>query len=519
MKKLLSLFLALLLCLGMLSACGSGDQPGSSKESNAPDTGNEQGSQSGNQTPSAEDGFYFNQNSVVTLGSPAAPLNPQEVYDNLTYNHKMFYGNYRILGGEAGEEAFAKEMEQIPYPGEYSDTISAVPFQIIAGPHSMTHVIGMVKEKPFLCAYFYNGNGNLDYEYCAYTVSGNTITLNPVDDFKYIEEENRIRYVMTDVFLEYEFSFKGRELTLSDGKNSVTMRCGMEVYTDTPRIYVEHYASGTSDMLENAEKISMFWGTDYESRIYTDSEVPENNGYCSAHMSEDGLFTVTTPNGNTHQFVYFYCDNDGLILTDGDMTYYYNDDYSDRHGGSLYDNLTMEDMDKLDNMSEEDLEEIMEKKEDLLTDLAAAFENAGISVTVDQETGEITLDAAVLFPVNEYAVSQEGKELLKQFMAVYTGVVFDEKYDGFLSKIMVEGHTDSSGDYATNETLSLNRATSVLEFCLSEECQVDASYADALTDMLQAVGYASDKLIYDTEGNEDMAASRRVCFRFIINLE
>lgn len=518
MKKLISIILAFLLCLGMLSACGSGDQSGNN-ETTASGSSNETNPSNNTNQNSSQNGFVFNDHSEIALGSPDTPLDPQQVYDNLTYNYKMFYGDYRILGGDAGEEAYAKEMEQIPYPGEYSDTIAAVPFKLTAGPHSMTHVIGMVKEKQFLCAYFYNGGGNLDYEYCAYTVDGNTITLNPVDDFEYIQEENRIRYRMTDVFLTYEFSFKGRDLTLSDGKNSVTMRCGMEVYTDTPRISVENYVSGNSPMLEEADKITMFWGTDYPSRIYLDSEVPENDGYCSAHMSDDGLITITTPNGKTHQFVYFYCNNDGIILTDGETTYYYNDDYSDRHGSSLYDNLTMEAMDKLENMSEEKLEEIIEKKEDLLTDLAVAFEEAGISVTVNQETGEITLDAAVLFPVNEYAVSEEGKALLKQFIAVYTGVVFNEKYDGFLSNIMVEGHTDSSGDYATNETLSLNRATSVMEFCLSEECQVDASYVDALADMLQAVGYASDKLIYDEAGNEDMAASRRVCFRFIINLD
>lgn len=106
----------------------------------------------------------------------------------------------------------------------------------------------------------------------------------------------------------------------------------------------------------------------------------------------------------------------------------------------------------------------------------------------------------MLFPVGEYAVSEEGKALLKSFIGVYTGVVFNEKYDGFLSKIMVEGHTDSTGDYDKNQTLSQNRADSVKTLCL----EYGGDYAD--------------KLIVDASGKEDQAASRRVCFRFVINL-
>jgi chemotaxis protein MotB len=214
------------------------------------------------------------------------------------------------------------------------------------------------------------------------------------------------------------------------------------------------------------------------------------------------------------QFVYFYCWNDGIILSDGQNTYYYNDTYTDRYGNQLSGNLSYEDAQKLENMGTDKLEQIVKTKDELLGELVKAFSDAGISVTINPETGEVTMDAAVLFPVGEYAVSAEGQALMQRFIQVYTGVVFDEKYSGFISKIMVEGHTDSTGNYDSNLTLSQNRANSVKALCL-EYGKDNAQLAQ----MLQAVGYSSDRLIFDASGKEDQAASRRVCFRFIINLD
>ena len=104
-------------------------------------------------------------------------------------------------------------------------------------------------------------------------------------------------------------------------------------------------------------------------------------------------------------------------------------------------------------------------------------------------------------------------------MDVYTSVVFDEKYEGFISTIQVEGHTDSTGDYDANTVLSQNRAESVRTFCLSDECGINPDYMSFLNESMVAIGYSCDKLILDSRGREDQAASRRVSFRFVINLD
>ena len=56
-------------------------------------------------------------------------------------------------------------------------------------------------------------------------------------------------------------------------------------------------------------------------------------------------------------------------------------------------------------------------------------------------------------------------------MDVYIRVVFSEEYENFVSKILVEGHTDTSGSYDLNQQLSLDRANRVMAYCLTSAVQ------------------------------------------------
>lgn len=181
-------------------------------------------------------------------------------------------------------------------------------------------------------------------------------------------------------------------------------------------------------------------------------------------------------------------------------------------------NFSDEDQKALAGMDDQEIMAIAQTRENLLADLAHAFKTSGLPVEIDEEVGEITLDSSVLFAVDKYEISTDGKEFLKKFITVYTTVVFNPKYEDFVSTVLVEGHTDSDGDYDYNMTLSQNRAESVMSFCLSDESCVDADNMAKLKNSMEAKGYSFDKLIYDENGNEDKAASRRVSFRFLIAL-
>ena len=127
------------------------------------------------------------------------------------------------------------------------------------------------------------------------------------------------------------------------------------------------------------------------------------------------------------------------------------------------------------------------------------------------------MDNTVLFAVDSYELSEEGKVLLDQFLSVYASVILKEEYSGFLSEILIEGHTDTSGQYEYNLELSQKRADAVMEYCKTTTA-VDAEVIQQLSGLFRAVGYSWDRPIYDAEGNVDADASRRVAFRFMIQL-
>ena len=132
---------------------------------------------------------------------------------------------------------------------------------------------------------------------------------------------------------------------------------------------------------------------------------------------------------------------------------------------------------------------------------------------------EITKEYLTLFDVNEYAISDEGKAFLQKFTQIYTSTVYSDTYADFVSRVVVEGHTDTNGSYEMNLELSQNRANSVKDYCVSAECGVDAAFAAQFGESLEAVGYSYDKPVYGSDGQVDMDASRRVSFRFIVSLE
>lgn len=169
-------------------------------------------------------------------------------------------------------------------------------------------------------------------------------------------------------------------------------------------------------------------------------------------------------------------------------------------------------------VEEDKLDTLVEKKENLLADLIEAFKAEGITVSVDEVTGELALDASVLFGGDSAVLTEAGKAFLNKFVKAYTTVVYSEKYDGFISKTIVEGHTApvAGSTYESGLPLSEERANNVKNYCVSSDTGVDVS---KLASTLEAVGLSNSKPIYDTSGKVDMAASRRVSFRFIINLE
>lgn len=509
LQKISAVLLAMVMLLSF-AACGGNDAE-KGKENT--------GSESNNQETAETTGYVLKGDSnTIALGTPDKTLDPQEVYGKITYTPEMFYGYYRLPGGDAVLETFRENMDFIDFKTSYNEQLSVLPYALSVGPDNMSHMLSNIKEYNWLTA-SYQTEDSIATLYCAYTVEENTLKLTPVDTFSVNEEDKKITYSLSDSTFEYEFQFKGAELTLSCAGKSVTLSGNLWPTDDVVLFSADAYLSSGSACPDGIDHISFRYDSNKEDQanIYFCSQDGEDIYEAIGVLSDNGLFTFTIPweaGTKTYQFVYFYGNSDGIVLTDGTNTYYFNDSFRDRNMAQVSDYLVEEQAGQLDSLTEGQIAQIVEKKDDLMADLAAAFEQAGIKVTVDEKTGEMAMDSSILFGGDSAELTDEGKAFLDTFVVTYTSVINNEKYAGFVSKTMVEGHVApvAGNTYEDGYPLSLERAENVMNYCISSPDGISA-------DMLESVGYSNSKPVTDENGNVDMNASRRVSFRFIINLD
>ena len=166
------------------------------------------------------------------------------------------------------------------------------------------------------------------------------------------------------------------------------------------------------------------------------------------------------------------------------------------------------------------LEEIIGVKKKIIADLSDAFANSNLSITVDKQTGAIIMDSSILFDYDSAYLSAEGMNALEDFLPAYFDVVLSDEYSGYVSEIIIEGHTDTAGIYDYNLTLSQERAAAVANYCLGEyQDMFSSSRASRIRDILSVSGRSWSDPIYDANGYVDDDASRRVEIKFRLSDE
>lgn len=167
----------------------------------------------------------------------------------------------------------------------------------------------------------------------------------------------------------------------------------------------------------------------------------------------------------------------------------------------------------------EDQQKQLDKVIGVRSDLAAAlkneFDGTDLKVSVDPSTGAITLDSSILFDVDKCDIKETGQTFLEGFLPRYIGVLLKPEFKQYISEIIIEGHTDTDGDYMHNLKLSQDRALSVAKFCVMDDSTVlNLDERSEIRPILTANGRSDSDPIYGADGAVDKAASRRVEFKF-----
>ena len=166
-----------------------------------------------------------------------------------------------------------------------------------------------------------------------------------------------------------------------------------------------------------------------------------------------------------------------------------------------------------------ELQDIVGVRTDIIGALQDAFNNS-TTMTVDVQTGSITFSSDVLFRYNSSTLTQDSKNTLRNVIPTYLEVLLQDQYKDYIAEIIIEGHTDTNGEYEMNLELSGDRARSVAKFCLDEDNGLSKEQIARLQELLTVNGrsYSSPVFIRDAAGQPtdqvDMDASRRVEIKF-----
>lgn len=119
------------------------------------------------------------------------------------------------------------------------------------------------------------------------------------------------------------------------------------------------------------------------------------------------------------------------------------------------------------------------------------------------------------------------KNVLRNFFPRYIAILTKPEYKDEIAEIRIEGHTSSEWfdavgvdvAYYNNMELSQDRARNVLQYVLEIRHPKIMQNKEWIKKYLTANGLSSSKLIFDSSGNQNREASRRVEFRVVTKSE
>ena len=161
------------------------------------------------------------------------------------------------------------------------------------------------------------------------------------------------------------------------------------------------------------------------------------------------------------------------------------------------------------------IDQIIGVKADVIEALKNEFSKNNINVDIDAQTGALTLEASVMFDYDQAELTDAGKQALEQILPIYCKVLLQDDYMKYLAEIIIDGYTDTDGDYRYNLQLSQQRSLAVAQYLLDIQGNfLDATQSQNLEKYLTVNGHSMANPVLDANGNVDKDASRRVEVKF-----
>lgn len=456
-------------------------------------------------------------------------VDPSQIYHSMKYTEAMLHGVYTLNNKEKDIENVRKEIpfEQVKLK-DNTYNMSILPTGVYLGTNNICSSETGYKYSEYknvtdheVAVIEFATEDKRAQTPCVYEVDGKSITFRQIRQTS--SENEPFAYEFTGTEFKYDFELSGPYITFFKEGSSLKLKAYCFTENTEDSLSLTGYSLPDSPLIGELDYFASAKAWNYAVR--RDGSYYDLSAY---RITDDGRITIyladKTPGGETEilvkQYAYiiqssassFFADF-SIILLDEKKEYYYTDTITQREARALKEQGT-----DVGSMTEDKIKEIAEKKTDLFDDLQKEFEAQGINVTINRSTGEIAMDASVLFGGDSAVITDDGKALLNKFLSVYTSIIYNEKYSGFISKTLVEGHTAPTAEstYESGLPLSEERANNVKDYCLSSDTGVDTS---KLVQALEAVGLSNSKPVYGLDGEVDKAACRRVSFRFIVNVE
>jgi chemotaxis protein MotB len=146
--------------------------------------------------------------------------------------------------------------------------------------------------------------------------------------------------------------------------------------------------------------------------------------------------------------------------------------------------------------------DVLEKvKQSIEREIGKRNERGEELVTIG-ENANIIINENLVFGYNSYNIKEEGKKLLDQFAIAFERILDDRSIRDYIDSINIEGFTDDTGDSYYNRELSAKRSTSVVNYLMQSNSELERKYAEYFA----TVGFSEYRPI--TYGNTEEARQK-----------